>query len=69
MNKRISIHMKYYITESVQEFGDDVSQVMTSLVARWLFTVVKVRELQGKRLNTFHSVVMKLLWILQRLQS
>ena len=34
--------------------------------ASWLFTLVKIRELKGKRLDTFHSVVIKLLCILQR---
>ena len=53
--------MKGYISEEVQEFGKDVSQVVTSPETRWLFTVVKVRKMQGNRLNNFHSVVMKLL--------
>ena len=58
--------MKEYITEAVQEFGEDFSQVVTSPVARWLFKVVKVREPQCNRLDTFHTVFMKLICILQR---
>ena len=34
--------------------------------ARWLFTARKVWELQGRSLKIFHSVVMKLLWIVHR---
>ena len=58
--------MKEYITEAVQNFGGGVYHVVTSPSERWLFIVGKVRELQVKRLNTFDSVVVKLLWILQR---
>ena len=46
--------------------GQDVSQMVTSPVARWMSTVGKVRELQGRTLGIFHPVVMKLLWIEQR---
>ena len=64
-NRRIAINMKEYIIEAVQDFGGYVLQVVNPPSSRWLFTVGKVRELQGKRLDTFHSVVMKILWILQ----
>ena len=65
-NRRISIHMKEYIKEAVQEFRNDISQVVMSPVSRCMLTVVKVRKLQFKRLDTFHYDVMKLLWILHR---
>ena len=42
--------------------------MLTSLATRWLFTVGKVRGLQGRRIETFHSVVIKVLWILQRVR-
>ena len=67
-NRRIVINMKEYITESVQEFGEDFYRLVTSPAAGWIFTVGKVRELQGKRLDTIHSVVMKLLWIFHRIR-
>ena len=44
---------------------EDVSEVVTSLASRWLFTVGKVGELQGKRLYTFHSFFYKLICIFQ----
>ena len=65
-NRRISINIKGYITEAAQELGEDVSQLVMSLAERCHFAVGKVGGLQGKRLNDFHSVVMKLLWIFQR---
>ena len=65
-NRSISTNMMEYITEAVQEFGEDVSHVVTSPTTRWMSTVEKVRESHIDRLNTFHSVVMKLLYILQR---
>ena len=40
--------------------------MVTSTAERWLFTVRKFREIQGKSLDTFHSVFMKLIWILKR---
>ena len=40
--------------------------MVTLPTARWLFIVGKVWELQGKSLDMFHSVVMKLLWIVHR---
>ena len=55
--------MEELITEAVQYLGEDVSQLETSLAERYLFTVVKFWEPRGKRLDTFHSVVMKLIWI------
>ena len=45
MNKRMVLNMKEYISEAVQEFGEDVLQMVTSLAARLLFTVMKFREL------------------------
>ena len=63
-NRRIAINMKEYITEAVKEFGEDVSKVVMLPTVNWVFIVVKDRELQGKRLDTFHSFFMKLLCIL-----
>ena len=40
--------------------------MVTPLAARKILTLGKVRELQGKRLDNFHSVVMKPIWISQR---
>ena len=60
-NKKLVINMKEYIPKDVQEFGDDVLQMVTSPSARCLFAVGKVRELQGRRLDTFHYVVMQFL--------
>ena len=40
--------------------------MLTSPVARWLFAVGKFREIQGSGIDIFHSVVMKLFWIVQR---
>ena len=65
-NKKLVINMKEYIPKDVQEFGDDVLQMVTSPSARCLFAVGKVRELQGRRLDTFHYVVMQFLWIVYR---
>ena len=63
-NRRIAINMKENITEAVKEFGEDVSKVVMLPTVNWVFIVVKDRELQGKRLDTFHSFFMKLLCIL-----
>ena len=65
-NKRAEINTKEYILEAIKEFGKDVLQILFSPSERWLFTVGKVRKMQGRRLDKFYSVFMKLLWILQR---
>ena len=39
-----------------------------SPAARWLFAVGKFWELQRKGLETFHYVVIRLIWILQRVK-
>ena len=57
-NRRIQINI-----EEVQEFREDIYQLVTSPTERWLFKVGKFRELKVNMLETFHSVVMKLLWI------
>ena len=44
-NNRVAIHIKGYILEAIQKFGEDVSQMVMSPTARWLFTVSKVREI------------------------
>ena len=64
-NRRVAINIKEYISEAVQEFGEDLYQVATQPSARWMCTLGKVREIQGKRLDTFHFVMMKLIWIAQ----
>ena len=52
--------MKKCLSEALQEFREDVYQVVMSLVSMKVFTERKVRELQVKKLDTFHVVVMKL---------
>ena len=47
-------------------FWGGFPQVVTSESTRWLFTVGKVRESEGKRPANFHYGVMKLLRIVQR---
>ena len=42
-NRRVAINIKEYISEAVQEFGEDVYYVVTSQTERWMFTVGKVR--------------------------
>ena len=64
-NKRVSINMKKCILEAIQDFGEDVSHIVTFQAEIWMSTVVKGMELQGKRLDMFHYLVMELLWILQ----
>ena len=60
-NRRIGINMKGRITEAVQDFGEVFPQVVTSQATRWLSTVGKVSELQGKRPGTFHYIIMILI--------
>ena len=67
-NKRVSINMNEYISGAVQDFGEDFLQMVMSPEARWMFTVGKVREIKGRMLYILHSVVMKLLCILHRVQ-
>lgn len=66
-NKKVAINMRDYILEAIEDFGEDVSKVVSSPAARWLFTVnKKARKLSGKRLEKFCSIVAKLLWIILR---
>lgn len=62
----MSIIMKAYIKEGIEEFGEDVTNVVTSPGAIWLFTMGKARLLKEDRLDKFCSISAKLLWIIQR---
>ena len=66
-DQKVSISMREYILESIEEFGEEISTVVSSPGARWLFSRnEKARKLDGRRKERFISVVMKLLWLIQR---
>ena len=50
----------------VDDFGEDVSQTVSTPAARWLFAVSDARNLKGGRIDAFSSLVAKLLWVCQR---
>ena len=62
----VSLNTKDYIQEVVDDFGEDVSQMELTPAARWLFAVSDDRKLKGEQVETFSSLVAKLLWVCQR---
>ena len=43
----VSLNMRDYIQEVVDNFGEDVSQTASTPAARWLFAVSDARKLKG----------------------
>ena len=62
----VSLNMRDYIQEVVDDFGEDVSQMVSTPATRWLFVVSDARKLKGERVETFSLLVLKLLWFCQR---
>ena len=46
-NGTVSLNMRDYIQEVVDDFGEDVSQTVSTPAARWLFAVSDARKLKG----------------------
>ena len=64
-DKKVAISMKSYLLEVIEDFGEDVTKVVASPAAKWLFTTnEKARKLKGKRYDLFCSLVAKLIWII-----
>ena len=61
----VSLNMRDYIQEVVEDFGEDVSQTVSTPAARWLFAVSEARKLKGERVETSSYLVAKLLWVCQ----
>ena len=61
--------MKEYIREAAETFGEDLSKKVSNLGARWLFVNSDERKLNRDRSNRYMSIVVKLLWIIQRGRS
>ena len=61
----VFLNMRDYIQEVVGSFGEDVSQMVSTPDAHWLFAVSDARKLKGGRIDVFSSLVAKLLWICQ----
>lgn len=62
----VAINMREYLLEAIEQFGEDVSTVVSSPGANWLFLTSDARKLTGDKKDTFVSLVAKLLWIIQR---
>ena len=60
---KVSLNMRDYIQEVVDDFGEDVSQTVSTPTACWLFAVSDARKLKGERIDTFNFLVAKLLWV------
>ena len=68
-DNKVAINMKNYILEVIEDFGEDLSKIVASPAARWLFTTdERARKLKGKRFELFCSLVAKLLWIIMRVR-
>ena len=68
-DKKVVHNMKDYILEVIDDFGEEVSKIVASPAARWLFTTdEKAIKLKGDRFDLFCSLVAKLLWIILRLR-
>ncbi len=66
-NGLVEITLQDYLKEAIETFGEDVSSTVSSPAAKWLFqTDDKARKLGPDKVEVFHSVVAKLLWISQR---
>ena len=61
----VSLNMRDYIQEVVNDFGEDVSQMVSTPAARWLFAVSNARKLKWERVEMFSLLVAKLLWVFQ----
>ena len=46
-NGTVSLNMRDFIQEVVDDFGEDVSQTVSTPAARWLFAVSDARKLKG----------------------
>ena len=64
-NSTVSLNMRDYIQEVVDDFGEDVSQTVSTPAAHWLFAVSDARKLKGELIDAFRSLVAKLLWVCQ----
>jgi hypothetical protein len=53
-NGKVDINMREYIREAIDEFGEEITKVVYSPAARWLFKVNEnARKLTGRRLKFF----------------
>ena len=59
--------MSEYVKEAIDEFKEELGPTVASPAGRWLFEVdEKARKLTKEKADIFHSVVAKLLWVVQR---
>ena len=61
----VSLNMRDSIQEVVDDYSENVSQTVSTPAARWLFAVSNARKLKWERVETFSSLVAKLLWFFQ----
>ena len=62
----LSLNMRDLIQEVVDDFGEDVLQMVSTPAARWFFAVSDAGKLKGEQVETFSLMVAKLLWVCKR---
>jgi hypothetical protein len=65
-NKMVEIEMKDQLQEAIDMFGEEVDKSVVTPALRNLFVInSKAKELNSEDIDTFHSVVAKLLFIMK----
>ena len=52
--------MQDYISEDIEEFGEDVSTLVSSSVVKWIFSICKSSPLTKEKQDIYLSMVAKL---------
>ena len=61
---KLSLFMKYYIEESIDLFGDQLSTKVSSLIKKGLQHIDESStRIENKYTDIFHYIVAKLLWL------
>ena len=64
---KINIGMQSYAKEAIEKFVEDVSRGVTSPATSWLFNVPEGAYIfSEEKAATFHSKLVKLLWVIYR---
>ena len=62
----LEINLEDYTEECIETFHEELGSTVSSPAEKWIFDVNdKARKLTEEKADIFHSVVAKLLWVLQ----